>query len=83
MNIEDKSLLYAEIRRVLRTGGTFAMHDVEAGPVQPIVFTDLGDGRDLGPTTGRPHGAGRPAVPESPLFTVLMVFGWLRSVPFR
>jgi len=38
MNIEDKQRLYAEIRRVLRSGGTFALHDVHAGPVQPIVF---------------------------------------------
>jgi MPBQ/MSBQ methyltransferase len=38
MNISDKPLLYAEIRRVLRPGGTFALHDVQAGPVQPIVF---------------------------------------------
>lgn len=38
MNISDKPALYAEIRRVLRPGGTFALHDVHAGPVQPIVF---------------------------------------------
>ncbi|MGH3194513.1 MAG: class I SAM-dependent methyltransferase [Streptosporangiaceae bacterium] len=38
MNIEDKPRLYAEIRRVLSDGGTFAMHDVHAGPNQPIVF---------------------------------------------
>lgn len=38
MNIKDKARLYAEIRRVLRPGGTFALHDVHAGPVQPIVF---------------------------------------------
>lgn len=38
MNIQDKRRLYAEIRRVLRAGGTFALHDVQAGPVQPIVF---------------------------------------------
>lgn len=38
MNIEDKPRLYAEIRRVLRDSGTFALHDVQAGPVQPIVF---------------------------------------------
>ncbi len=38
MNIEDKARLYAEIRRMLRGGGTFALHDVHAGPVQPIVF---------------------------------------------
>lgn len=38
MNIADKALLYAEIRRVLREGGTFALHDVQAGPVQPIMF---------------------------------------------
>ncbi len=38
MNISDKPRLYAEIRRVLRGGGTFALHDVHAGPVQPIIF---------------------------------------------
>jgi ubiquinone/menaquinone biosynthesis C-methylase UbiE len=38
MSISDKPALYAEIRRVLRPGGTFALHDVHAGPVQPIVF---------------------------------------------
>lgn len=38
MNIADKPRLYAEIRRVLSGGGTFALHDVHAGPVQPIVF---------------------------------------------
>jgi MPBQ/MSBQ methyltransferase len=38
MNISAKPLLYAEIRRMLRPGGTFALHDVQAGPVQPIVF---------------------------------------------
>jgi len=38
MNIEDKTRLYSEIRRVLATGGTFAMHDVHAGPHQPILF---------------------------------------------
>jgi MPBQ/MSBQ methyltransferase len=38
MNIADKSRLYTEIRRVIRLGGTFALHDVDAGPVQPIVF---------------------------------------------
>ncbi len=38
MNISDKPLLYAEVRRVLRPGGTFALHDVHAGPVQPILF---------------------------------------------
>jgi SAM-dependent methyltransferase len=38
MNIEDKGRLYAEIRRVLGLGGIFALHDVHAGPAQPIVF---------------------------------------------
>jgi AcrR family transcriptional regulator len=38
MNIEDKPRLYAQIRRVLSEGGTFALHDVHAGPNQPILF---------------------------------------------
>lgn len=38
MNIADKARLYAEIHRVLRPGGRFAMHDAIAGPVQPIHF---------------------------------------------
>ena len=32
MNIRDKDLLYSEISRVLKRGGTFAFHDVFAGP---------------------------------------------------
>ncbi len=38
MNIEDKEGLYAEIHRVLRPGGRHALHEVMAGPVQPIHF---------------------------------------------
>jgi SAM-dependent methyltransferase len=38
MNIEDKPRLYAEILRVLRTGGRFAFHDVLAGPGGPPHF---------------------------------------------
>jgi len=38
MNIADKARLYREIRRVLRPGATFALHDVQAGPEQPIAF---------------------------------------------
>lgn len=38
MNIEDKERLYAEVRRVIKTGAIFALHDVHAGPVQPLVF---------------------------------------------
>jgi SAM-dependent methyltransferase len=38
MNIADKAGLYAEIRRVLRPGGRLALHEVVAGPVQPIHF---------------------------------------------
>ncbi|MGD9892438.1 MAG: class I SAM-dependent methyltransferase [Dehalococcoidia bacterium] len=38
MNIPDKPRLYAEIARVLRPGGRLAMHEVMAGPVQPLVF---------------------------------------------
>jgi MPBQ/MSBQ methyltransferase len=38
MNIADKPALYAEARRVLRPGGTLALHEVMAGPVQPVHF---------------------------------------------
>ena len=38
MNIEDKERLYAEVRRVLRPGGRLALHEVMAGPVQPVHF---------------------------------------------
>lgn len=36
MNIPDKERLYAEIKRVIRPGGRFALHEIMAGPVQPI-----------------------------------------------
>ena len=35
MNIEDKERLYREIHRVLRSGGTLALHEVFAGPAGP------------------------------------------------
>jgi ubiquinone/menaquinone biosynthesis C-methylase UbiE len=38
MNIAAKDRLYAEIYPVLRPGGRLAMHEVVAGPVQPIYF---------------------------------------------
>jgi len=38
MNMEDKERLYAEIRRMLRPGGALALHELMAGPVQPIYF---------------------------------------------
>jgi SAM-dependent methyltransferase len=38
MNIADKERLYAEVFRVLRPGGRLAMHEIMAGPVQPIHF---------------------------------------------
>lgn len=38
MNIEDKERLYAEMRRVLKPGGRLALHEIMAGPVQPLYF---------------------------------------------
>ena len=38
MNMDDKERLYAELKRVLRPGGTLALHEIMAGPVQPIHF---------------------------------------------
>lgn len=38
MNIEDKERLYAEIARVVRSGGRLAMHEIMAGPEGPLHF---------------------------------------------
>ena len=38
MNVPDKRRLYAEIKRVLRPGGRLALHEIVAGPVQPVHF---------------------------------------------
>ncbi len=38
MNIEDKAQLYREIHRVLQPAGRLAMHEIMAGPAQPIHF---------------------------------------------
>lgn len=38
MNIADKEQLCSEIRRVLRPGGRLAIHEIAAGPNQPVHF---------------------------------------------
>ena len=38
MNIADKQALFTEMHRVLRPDGKLALHDVMAGPVQPVHF---------------------------------------------
>lgn len=38
MNVVDKPRLYRELRRLLKPGGLLAMHEILAGPNQPIRF---------------------------------------------
>jgi SAM-dependent methyltransferase len=38
MNVADKSRLYSEAHRVLRSGGRLALWDATAGPRQPLVY---------------------------------------------
>lgn len=38
MNIADRERLYAGFHRVLRPGGRFALHEIVAGPNQPLHF---------------------------------------------
>jgi ubiquinone/menaquinone biosynthesis C-methylase UbiE len=38
MNILDKTRLYKEMHRVLKSGGTLAIYDVLAGPSGPVLF---------------------------------------------
>lgn len=41
MNIADKERLYAEIRRVLRPGGLFAVHEIMAGSRQELYYPNF------------------------------------------
>ncbi|WP_111896061.1 class I SAM-dependent methyltransferase [Acinetobacter sp. MB5] len=38
MNISDKVQLYKEMYRILKPGGTLAIYDVLAGPLEPVIF---------------------------------------------
>ena len=38
MNIEDRRALYAEVARLLRPGGRYALQEVMAGPVSPVYY---------------------------------------------
>lgn len=38
MNIADKKRLYGQARRLLRPGGRLAIHEIMAGPTQPVYF---------------------------------------------
>lgn len=38
MNINHKEALYREVHRVVRSGGRLALHEIMAGPQQPVYF---------------------------------------------
>jgi ubiquinone/menaquinone biosynthesis C-methylase UbiE len=57
MNVEDKERLYTEIRRVLRPGGRFALHEIFAGPAGGALHLPVSWAREAHVSFLRPPGA--------------------------